>query len=61
MLTDGLVSNFVCVEKGVLQGDCFSPLMFNLIINTFIQFVKHKQYKQVGYKFMRCLTPWHWY
>ena len=57
MLTDGFVSNFVCVEKCVLQGDCFSPLMFNLIINTFIQSVKHKQYKQFGYKFMRCLTP----
>ena len=61
MLTDGFVTDFIHMEKGVLQGDCFSPLMFNLIINTFIHSVKHEQYKQFGYKFMRYLTPRHWY
>ena len=61
MLTDGFVTDFVHMEKGVLQGDCFSPLMFNLIINTFIHSVKHEQYKQFGYKFMRYLTPRHQY
>ena len=61
MLTDGFVTDFVHMEKGVLQGDCFSPLMFNLIINTFIQPVKDEQYKQHGYKFMRHLTQLHWY
>ena len=35
--------------------------MFNLIINTFIQSIKHEQYEQFGYKFMRYLTPRHWY
>ena len=49
------------MEKGVLQGDCFSSLMFNLIVNTFIQSVKHEQYEQFGYKFMRYLTSCHWY
>ena len=29
MLTDGFVIDFVHMEKGVLQGDCFSPLMFH--------------------------------
>ena len=29
MLTDGFVTDFIHMEKGVLQGDCFSPLMFN--------------------------------
>ena len=61
MLTDGFVTDFIHMEKGVLQGDCFSPLMFNLIINTFIHSVKHEQYEQFGYKFMRYLTPRHWY
>ena len=61
MLTDGFVTDFIHMEKGVLQGDCFSPLMFNLFINTFIQSVKHEQYEQFGYKFMRYLTPRHWY
>ena len=31
MLNDGFLTGFVHMEKGVLQGDCFSPLMFNLI------------------------------
>ena len=44
------------MEKGVLQGDCFSPLKFNLIINTCIQSVKHGQYEQFVYKFIRYLT-----
>ena len=61
MLFYGFVTDFVHMEKGVLQGDSFSPLMFSLIINTFIQSVKHEQYKQFGYKFMRYSTPHHWY
>ena len=61
MLTDGFVTDFVHMEKSVLQGDCSSPLMFNLITNTFIQPVKHEQYEQYGYKFMRHLTQLHWY
>ena len=27
--------------------------MFNFIINTFIQSVKHEQYEQFGYKFIQ--------
>ena len=60
-LTDGFVTDFVHMEKGVLQGDCFSSLMFNLIINTFIHSVNNEQYEQFGYIFMRYLTPRHWY
>ena len=52
LLTSGFVT-YVHMEKGVLQADCFSPLMFNFIINTFIQFVKHEQYEQFGYKFIQ--------
>ena len=61
ILTDSFVTDFVRMEKGVLQGYCFSSSMFNLIINTFIQSVKHEQYDQFGCKFMRYLTPRHWY
>ena len=57
MLTDGFVTDFIHMKEGVLQGDCFSPLMFNLIINTFIHSVKHEQYEQFDYKFVRYLTP----
>ena len=45
----------------VLPGDCFRSLMFNLIIDTSIQPAKYEQYEQFGYKFMRYLTPRHWY
>ena len=61
MLTDGFVTDLIHMEEGVLQGDCSSPLMFNLIINTFIHSVKHEQYEQFGYKYMRYLTPLYWY
>ena len=61
VLTDEFVTDFVHMQKGVLQGDCFSPLIFNLIINTFIQSIKHEKYEQFGYKFIRYLTPRHWY
>ena len=61
ILTDEFVTDFVHMQKGVLQGDCFSPLIFNLIINTFIQSIKHEQYEQFGHKFVKYLTPRHWY
>ena len=61
ILNDGFVTDFEHMEKGVLQGNCFSPLMFNLIISIFIQSVKHEQCEQFRYKFMRYLTPRHWY
>ena len=47
MLTDGFVTYFVHMKKGVLHEDCFSPLMRNLIIDTFIQSVKHDQYEHL--------------
>ena len=48
VLTDGFVTDFIHMEEGVLQRDYLSPLMFNLIINTFIHSVKHEQYEQFG-------------
>ena len=61
LLTDGFVTDIVNMEKGVLKEDFFSPLMFIMIINTFIQSVKQEQYKTFGYNFLRYLTPRHWY
>ena len=34
--TSSFLTPFIHVGKGVLQGDCFSPLAFNMVINTFI-------------------------
>ena len=47
--------------RGVLRGVCISPLLFNLIINTFIQHTKQNEYEQLGYKFSKYFSPRHWY
>ena len=44
--TDSFVTEFIHVGKGVLQGDCLSPLLFNMVINTLV---------------LKYLTPRHWY
>ena len=43
ILTDELVTYFIHLQNGVLRIDSFSPLIFNLIINKFIQSIKHEQ------------------
>ena len=43
-ITDPLV-----VERGVLQGDRLSPLLFNLIFNSFIQTIRSDEFKQLSY------------
>ena len=36
--------------KGVLQGDCFSPLIFNMVVNTFIQSIMEDNFTNFGYR-----------
>ena len=52
-------------QTGVLQGDCLSPLLFNLCFNTFIQFVKQEKYNQLGFSSHdendRLFHPVHWF
>ena len=59
--TSAYSTEFIHFGRGVLQGDCISPLLFNLIINTFIQHIKQKEYEQLGYKFSKYFSPRHWY
>ena len=59
--TDSYRTDLIHVGKGVLQGDCLNPLLFNLIINTFIQHVNIASYRQLGYQFSKYLLPRHWY
>ena len=35
-------------EGGVLQGDCLSPLLFNMCFNAFIQCFKAEKFRQRG-------------
>ena len=51
---------FVEVGRGVLQGDCLSPLLFNLCFNTFIQHIKSEKYQQFGFSY-KLLNPIHWF
>ena len=32
VVTDSYTTSFLRIERGVLQGDCLSPLIFNLLI-----------------------------
>ena len=61
MSTDSYRTDFIHVGKRVLQGDCLSPLLFNLIISTFIQHVNIASYRQLGYQFSKYLLPRHRY
>ena len=51
---------FIPVRRGVLQGDCLSPLLFNMCFNTFIQHIKTDKYRQFGFS-LQYLNPIHWF
>ena len=64
IITDHYRSPAIPVCRGVLQGDCLSPLLFNMCFNTFIQFIKAEKFKQLGFSTSEnsdCLFhPVHW-
>ena len=65
--TSSITSNFqtpyIPIRKGILQGDCLSPLLFNLCFNTFIQHIKAPEYRQFGFLIdcHKSLSPVHWF
>ena len=65
IITDNVISPAIPVGRGVLQGDCLSPLLFNMCFNTFIQFIKQEKYKQLGFSthdaIDRLFKPIHWF
>ena len=65
IITDNFISPAIPVGRGVLQGDCLSPLLFNMCFNTFIQFIKQEKYKQLGFSTDdatdRLFKPIHWF
>ena len=56
----GYTTGPINVERGVFQGDCLSPLLFNLCFNTMIQTVKQKKMNCLGYIFDYALQSRHW-
>ena len=63
--TDQFSTPFITVGRDVLQGDCLSPLLFNMSFNTFIQHIKSESYTQLGFwKFNKSgipCNPIHWF
>ena len=51
---------FISVGRGVLQGDCLSPLLFNLCFNTFLHHIIFEKYRQFGFS-LEFLNPIHWF
>ena len=51
---------FISVGHGVLQGDCLSPLLFNLCFNMFLQQIKSEKYRRFRSS-LKFLNPIHWF
>ena len=60
ILTNEFRTPFLSVGRGVLQGDCLSPLLFNLCFNTFLQHIKSGKYRQFGFS-LKFLNPILWF
>ena len=61
ILTKNFETRFIKVANGVLQGDCLSPLPFNMIINTFIQSLKREKYQNFGTRVLKGFAPRNWF
>ena len=60
VITSDFRTPFITVGRGVLQGDCLSPLLFNMCFNTFIQHIKVDKYRRFGFT-LNFLNPVHWF
>ena len=49
VITDDYLTPAIPIRKGVLQGDCFSPLLLNPCFDTFLQYICQEKYKQLGF------------
>ena len=65
IITEQFNTPFITVGRGVLQGDCLSPLLFNMAFDTFIQHIKSEKYSQLGFWKLgengMPLNPVHWF
>ena len=65
VLSDDYLTPAIPVRRGVLKGDCLSPLLFNTCFNTFIQYIREGKYTQLGFSSqdkLDCLfEPIHWF
>ena len=65
LITSDFTTPYIAVERGVLQGDCFSPLTFNMCFNTVIQHIRSENFGRLGFCWKSVhglsLTPTHWF
>ena len=60
VVTDSYLKSPIKVRRGVLQGEDFSPLLFNLIVNTLITTIKKEKLKCMGYVYNGGVQLKHW-
>ena len=60
VITKSFKTPFLKVGRGVLQGDCLSPLTFSLCFNTFIRYISDPKFTQSGFS-TSSLNPLHWF
>ena len=58
---NGFLTDPIPVQRGVLQGDCLSPLIFNMCVNTLITTIDQEKVKCLGYVCENTLSPKHWF
>ena len=58
--TDQFITRPIDVQRGVLQGDSLSPLLFNMCFNTLMKTVDQEKIKCSGYIFGNTLRPQNW-
>ena len=51
----------ILIRKGVLQGDCLSPLLFNMVIQAIIKILDDKKAKCMGYNHYEIMSPRYWF
>ena len=50
----------IFVRKGVLQDDCLSQSLFNMVTNTLIKTFNEKKVKCLEYNYCDIISPYHW-
>ena len=59
IITDTFMTLPIKIQRGVLQGDSLSPLLFNLTVNTLICTIKPQKVECMGYVYNGALSPKH--
>ena len=60
-ITNDFCTKYIVVEKGVLQGNSISPLIFNLLKNTFIQCAEEAKSANFRYSTFKGFLPRNWF